>query len=306
MQLSNMLEEDKDRILTAVGNTDMPEQVTKLLDDELDKLLIRYNEQCDNESARKTAAAMMQAAKSCLPMVSAHGEPKIWQASDSGTKAPTRNGTRSRFFIPVLTAGAVCGLLSTLIPSLSPQIASMAGLPVLLILAAASIGLCLLAGKLSLRAATPSGSAHSADLPARVEIPADPSRIWHSLHALTLLMDQNLTEIIAADEWASRNRADQQTDDSAVPALGANELNLFTSLLEAKYSGDGEYAVEKLGEIRYYLHQNGIETIDYSSESADLFDLLPGEKASTLRPALISEGKVLARGLAVQGNDLIR
>ena len=304
MQLSMMLEEDKDKILTAVGNADTPEQVPKLLEDELDKLLIRYNEQCDLEDARRTAASMIQAAKSCLPLVYAYGEPKIWHSSDPGMGASSaQNGSRSPFFIPVLTAGAVCGLLSTLIPSLSPQIASMAGLPVLLILAAASIGLCLLAGRLSSGKNGASGASRSAGLPVHVEIPADPSRIWNSLHALSLLMDQNLTEIIAADEWARRSLTDKQSPDSAVSLPGTSELRLFTSLLEAKYSGDGEYAIEKLGEIPYYLHKNGIETIDYSSESADLFDLLPGEKAGTLQPALVSGGKLLVKGLAVQGND---
>ena len=50
--------------------------------------------------------------------------------------------------------------------------------------------------------------------------------------------------------------------------------------------------------IRYYLHGKNVETVDYSREQAGSFELLPGKKTGTLRPALMASGKLLKKGLA--------
>ena len=73
---------------------------------------------------------------------------------------------------------------------------------------------------------------------------------------------------------------------------------IFSELLEAGYSGDGEFALERLGSVKFFLHKNGIDAVEWSPENDELFDRLPAAESGTIRPALVSEGKLLKKGLA--------
>ena len=65
-----------------------------------------------------------------------------------------------------------------------------------------------------------------------------------------------------------------------------------------------------LTRIRYYLHNNGIGIQDYSPTGtgsgdiagSDAFELVPGECDETIRPALIRNGTVIRRGMAVRNS----
>ena len=60
---------------------------------------------------------------------------------------------------------------------------------------------------------------------------------------------------------------------------------------------------------RYYLHCKHVEVTDHDAASSgdaggteNWFDLIPAYETGTLRPALVSEGKLLKKGLASLGN----
>ena len=44
-----------------------------------------------------------------------------------------------------------------------------------------------------------------------------------------------------------------------------------------------------------------IEVVDYSKENEKYFDLMPGSKAATIRPAMVAQGGLLKKGLASTG-----
>jgi hypothetical protein len=71
--------------------------------------------------------------------------------------------------------------------------------------------------------------------------------------------------------------------------------------MAASYSGDPEYALEKIEQIKYFLHRQQIEVVDYSKENEKYFDLMPGIKAATIRPAMVAQGGLLRKGLASTG-----
>lgn len=76
-------------------------------------------------------------------------------------------------------------------------------------------------------------------------------------------------------------------------------LDLLASLMEAKASGRDELAVRSLAQVEQYLRALGVEAVFYDAQNAALFDILPTMGAPrTVRPALVSEGKVLRRGVA--------
>ena len=70
-------------------------------------------------------------------------------------------------------------------------------------------------------------------------------------------------------------------------------------LLEALYTANGDYALLKLKRLRPYLKEKGLELVDYSADTAELFELMPSKNAAvTLRPAIVHEKKLLAAGRA--------
>ncbi len=83
------------------------------------------------------------------------------------------------------------------------------------------------------------------------------------------------------------------------PMDGAT-LDLLLSLLEARATGDGEVALRSLDQAEQALRARGVELVSYDAEHASLFDLLPTRgEARTVRPALLLEGRLLRRGVAV-------
>ena len=106
-----------------------------------------------------------------------------------------------------------------------------------------------------------------------------------------------LEEIAAHERWSKREQAGNIDGRPATTP----ELELFSDLLAAAYSGDPEYALEKIEAIKYYLHKQQIEVVDYSEETAQYFDLMPGTAAGTIRPAMVANGGLLRKGLASTG-----
>ena len=126
----------------------------------------------------------------------------------------------------------------------------------------------------------------------------DPARVWHVLQGIVLTADHSLEE---AEEYA-RLESSSQAGESA--GLDKEELAFFAELLENAYarrrkSPDDAALAEQVESIRYYLHSRGVETEDYSEQSAGWFEVLPsGGGNVTIRPAMLHEGALIRKGLA--------
>ena len=79
-------------------------------------------------------------------------------------------------------------------------------------------------------------------------------------------------------------------------------LSPMQMLMEAVYTEDGSYALKAAPQLIDALGSEGITVVEYSEENRDLFDMFPGTEAGlTIRPAMVKDGKVLARGQATEG-----
>ena len=88
-----LLEKDKDRILTELAAAKTPEKGTAVLEKEMDKLILQYNDQCENDRERETAAYMMQAVRLSLPLVDSVGETKVWERDANGQPSKKNKAT---------------------------------------------------------------------------------------------------------------------------------------------------------------------------------------------------------------------
>lgn len=124
---------------------------------------------------------------------------------------------------------------------------------------------------------------------ATVEISADADDIVKRLEELVKAIDAML------EKEKQAQKTQQQLMDSAI---NADEANLFSYLMEAKLSGQPDYAMEQLDEVERYLAKQDVILVNYIKGNEKYFDFLEGEETKTIRPALIRGGEVLTKGLA--------
>ena len=290
MKMLDFLEKDREHLITELAKAQVPEKATTVLENEMDKLLLRYNEQCDNERERDTAAYMMQAVRLAMPMVDSIGETKVWERDLGGAGAKRTIPALILFVIGVVL------LVLTLIPN--PAIEEVSNLTGMTTSDTTRYGF----GIIGIVLAALAGYIYGKPVKAgkkeqQVEVRIDSEKTYRNLRTAILSVDQSLEEVQAAERWAKREKAGYIEDKPATSA----EIDLFSDLLAASYSKDAEYAMEKINDVKYFLHKQQIDVVDYSDATKNYFDLMPGKQVGTIRPALVADGKLLKKGLASSG-----
>ena len=295
MKFVELLEKDKQNLLTELAASKAAEKATHVLENELDKLLLMYNDQCSNERERDAAAYMVQALRFSLPLIDSVGETKVWE---TGSVEKKKSRLNPLVFLFIIGALVLCGL--ELFPFIAPEfsggIEDIKNFDVALLKPLSFIAggiVCAIVGGLLARrpgVKQPKRTQH-------VEIQVDSSKIYRSFRNALLSVDQSLEEIRAMERWAEREQAG--TIDGH--EVSDSELDIFSDLLAASYSNDPDYALEKIEAIKYYLHKQQIEVVDYSAETAQFFDMMPGQHAGTIRPAMVANGNLLRKGVASSG-----
>jgi hypothetical protein len=297
MKFVELLERDKQNLLTELAASKTAEKATHVLENELDKLLLMYNDQCSNERERDAAAYMTQAIRFSLPLIDSVGETKVWE---TGTPSSAKSKSRLNplVFLFIIGALVLCGLglFPFIAPEFSGGLESFKNFDVALLkplgFIAGGIASAVVGGLLARRPGQKQSKRTQ-----HVEIQVDSAKIYRSFRNALLAVDQNLEEIRAMERWAERETAG--TIDGH--EVSDSELDIFSDLLAASYSNDPDFALEKIEAIKYYLHKQQIEVVDYSPETAQFFDMMPGQNAGTIRPAMVASGNLLRKGIASSG-----
>ena len=93
----------------------------------------------------------------------------------------------------------------------------------------------------------------------------------------------------------------QEPMEKGAPLLTGPVLESIQMLCEASLTGDGTFALKAASPLVTALEAQGMELMLYSPEYAGWFDLMPGAgEGRTIRPALLKDGRLLARGMAVE------
>ena len=287
MKMLELLEKDKDRVLTELAQAATPEKGTVVLENEMDRLILQYNDQCESEKERDAVAYMMQALRLALPLVDSVGETKVWERETS--KAKGKNNLPG---IILLILGA-CLLALGVIPDM--VISQTTGLQTSEMtryaFTAGGAVLMVIAGVLFGRPAKSGSKEH------QVELRVDGNKAFRSLRNAMISVDQSLEEIQAAERWSKR----EQAGTIEGQPVTKSQIDLFADLLTAIYNKDGEYALEKIEDLKYFLHKQQIDVLEYGKDTEQYFDIMPGTQGGTIRPALVSDGKLLKKGLASTG-----
>ena len=292
MKMTDLLEKDKSSLLTALSAAGTADKAVRVLENEIDKLLLKHNEQCGSDRERETAAYIMQSVRLSLPLIDSNGKMKVWE---SGRDDSEEGSFKISFFILLILGLALCvfGFGPLLMEQFVAADAASRN-EVILHGGASVVGLIALyfSGYMYARPKQRKKKTEH-----QVEIKIDADKVYRNFRTAILSVDQALEEISAAERWREREKAGTIEGRAVTPA----ELDLFSDLLAASYSGDPEYALEKIEQIKYFLHRQQIEVVDYSKENEKYFDLMPGIKAATIRPAMVAQGGLLRKGLASTG-----
>ena len=290
MRLEELLEQDKEELLTRIRQAVTPERVVPVLEKEVDRILVRYNEECESKACRQTAAQLLQIAQIGCGLVDSIAEIRMWERSLPTKQEQTAVSRRPVIWTAILlTAGLICLGVGGVLFFSQQAIEHLQQIPLMEVMFTGGV-VALFFGAFLLgrqRKETP-GKEHL------TENRVDEERCYRLLHAMCLAADQNLQETTAQEEWEKRTA---ELADGESTALPEKELLLLSDLLEAESSKDGAYALEKLSEIKYYLHQNEIDVVDYEPDTERLFDRIPSKRFGVIRPALMRKGEVIRRGL---------
>ena len=293
--MTDLLDKDKSNLITELSNAAIPEKAIKVLENETDKLVLKYNEQSDSERERETAAYLMQAVRLALPLIDSTGTTKVWEHDKEPKKAKSSS---DRISIPsalLMFAGIVLciyAMFPLIIAGMeASEPATTRELVIRMIAVFGGLAAGILGGLLVRRGPVRTVKEQ------QVEIHVDADKLYRYYRTVILSVDQSLEEVSARERWDKREQAGNIDGRPATTP----ELDLFSDLLAASYSGDPEYALEKIEAIKYYLHRQQIEVLDYNKENEKYFDLMPGSKAATIRPAMVAQGGLLKKGLASTG-----
>ena len=290
--MTDLLDKDKSNLITELSNAAIPEKAIKVLENETDKLVLRFNEQCDSERERETAAYLMQAVRLSLPLIDSTGTTKVWEHDKEPKKAKSSS---DRISIPsalLMFAGIVLCLYA-MFPMIiagmeASEPATTRELVIRMLAVFGGLAAGILGGLMVRRGPVRTAKEQ------QVEIHVDADKLYRFYRTVILSVDQSLEEVSARERWDKREQAGNIDGRPATTP----ELDLFSDLLAASYSGDPEYALEKIEAIKYYLHRQQIEVVDYSESTRQYFDMMPGTKTGTIRPAMVADGNLLKKGLA--------
>ena len=277
VSMSSLLQAEEDKLRTELQADSVIDQNRKQSVDRLtaalDRILLRYN-------AANTGDRSRQAIADC----EAAGVRDMLGLLLAGTarKEITKRRLRAGAVISLLLA-VICGLVSALL------IRDYFLVGCIMIAAAAIFAFA-------------SGRLWYGEREVRVHAELDPEIIWRTLRKTAETMDRKTEEFLAQQEAWLQDTAPAAAH--ADRALSSDELKLLSDLLEALYGNNGEFALRQLKRVQPWLRQHGVETVDYSPETREYFELLPTRRDSfTQKPALLSGDTLLVPGKATEHVD---
>ena len=290
LSLVALLDEDKEMVLANLKRDASLPAAQAALEKEIDRLTYRYTEACEVPLLRDSAQQILQAMKNTLPIIDAVGEAHTWNRQAQTPKGKYNFGPMT---LALLIGGLVLVIAAVLGVMIAGRVSGAFAFIKALLPTVLGCGALYWAG---VQSARPGGRGKRQAQPedVRTEFLADGEKAWHCLRGAVLQADGQLDRIREYDA-AQRQQASQSGDGGQIDPKA---LELFSELLESAYAAGDEGARESASAIRFYLHNAGVDAVDYTPGRESWFEFLPASKPGTMRPALTREGRLIKKGLA--------
>ena len=290
LSLAALLDEDREMVLANLARDKALPAAQATMEKAVDRVMYRYVEACGDETLRRGAQDILQAMKNTLPLMDAVGQAQTWKRQ---AETPGKGGLNlGALTLVLLLAGLALVLASVVGVLIAGQLVGALAFVKALLPAALGCGALFWAGARASRPPKKRSGDGVEDV--RTEYLVDGEKAYHCLRGAMLQADGQLERLRA------EHAAAEQHNGGAAPAgnLDARALELFAELLESANAAGDANARESASAIRFYLHGAGVDAMDYEPGREGWFEFLPAAKPGTMRPALVSEGRLLKKGLA--------
>ena len=290
LSLVALLDEDKEMVSASLARDPSIPAAQATLEKAVDRVMYRYGEACGDEALATSAQHILQAMKNTLPVMDTVGEARTWNRQSQGQKGGLSFGPMA---VALLVGGLVLVIAAVLGTLISGRFSGALAFIKAMLPAGLGSAALFFAGIQAARPRNKKASSEGTEA-VRTEFLVDGGKAWHCLRGAMLQADGQLERIREANAVA-RQRASQTAVGGRVDPKA---LELFAELLETAYAAGDEGARESASAIRFYLHNAGVDAVDYAPGRESWFEFLPASRAGTMRPALASEGKLIKKGLA--------
>ena len=290
VSLVALLDEDREMVTANLARDPSLAAAQTTLEKAIDRVMYRYAEACDDGALRESAQHILQAIKNTLPVMDTVGEARSWNREVKAQKGGLSFGAMS---IALLVGGLVLVIAAVLGMLISGRFTGPMAFIKAMLPAALGSGALFWAG---VSAARPAGHKKPEELPGdvRVEYLVDGEKAWHCLRGAVLQADGQLERIRESNALLRQKTTQTRVGGKVDPKA----LDLFAELLESAYAAGDAGAKESASAIRFYLHNAGVDVVDYTPGRESWFEFLPAAGIGTMRPALASEGRLIKKGLA--------
>ena len=290
VSLVALLDEDREMVTANLARDPSLAAAQTTLEKAIDRVMYRYAEACDDGALRESAQHILQAMKNTLPVMDTVGEARSWNREVKAQKGGLSFGAMS---IALLVGGLVLVIAAVLGMLISGRFTGPMAFIKAMLPAALGSGALFWAG---VSAARPAGPKKPEELPGdvRVEYLVDGEKAWHCLRGAVLQADGQLERIRESNALLRQKTTQTRVGGKVDPKA----LDLFAELLESAYAAGDAGAKESASAIRFYLHNAGVDVVDYIPGRESWFEFLPAAGIGTMRPALASEGRLIKKGLA--------
>ena len=297
MTMLEIYKSRKDALALRLKESKSLYETGSVLSEAFETIQYQYLSQADNDKLTDQVTALVNMAKSTFPMLASVNKYKLWEKAESG-KEPKKKSMMPGFIAFLIGAAMVLGSAYIFRLQLVKMLADTTvtgfdgyGKIHFYIMAAGCLVMFVAGFMMFFR--------KKVKLKATVEIAADPDDLLKKLEDVVANIDAMLDAVKAEKAKNAETLA-----NAVATSINADEIQLFSYLMEAKYSGEADFAMEQLEEVEHYLAKQDVLLVNYTKGNEKYFDFLEGDVTKTIRPALIRKGEVLTKGLAQFKGDM--
>lgn len=282
MTLLEIYKSRKDNLALRIKESKSLYETGSVLSEAFETMQYQYLSQGDNDTLTDQLTALVNMAKASFPMIESVNKYRLWEKAEEG-KEPKKKSPVPGLVAVLIALTMIYGSLGYYMFTKNIKFADMQ--TYFAVIGGGCLVLLVAGFMLFHRKKT--------KLKATVEISVDADDLLKKVEDIVVQIDEILVSVKAEKQTTATQLA-----NAIETAINRDEVQLFSYLMEAKYSGEADFALEQLDEVEHYLAKQDVLLVNYTKGNERYFEFLEGEETKTIRPAFVRKGEVLIKGLA--------
>jgi len=285
MTMSDIYKSRRENLVLRIRESKSLYETGSVISEAFETMQYQYLSQPGNEQMSEKLGRIMALAKASFPLLESVNKYKMWENAESD-KQPKKKSLLPGFI--TLLVGMIMVMAPLCYYMFVKSIAFADMQAYLMVMAVGCLAILISGFMLFFR--------RKVKTKVVVEISADPDDIVKRLEDVVKQID-----IMLAEEKEAAKKQSALLES----AINEDEAQLFGYLMEAKLSGQRDFALEQLDEVEHYLAKQDVILVNYTKGNEKYFEFLTGEDTKTIRPAFLRGGEIMLKGLAQLTEDSV-